>query len=212
MLAAIPHSGIYQNDAFKAVLQAFSLEPKPGTFHEWVKRGSESGLGRVHLPEELAAEAEIVLRDAIDRGDLTPLVLDPADRKVLRLPSRGWPFEIDGMSDEFQEPVQGRVTAANATAINNELQPVFFMKDEFDKWLRSVFGRSESAARRTKKRSSPQRDQAKKAILEVCPLPLPRSLDKKLYAEIELKFGADKYPPSRKTISRALADLHDDEN
>jgi len=97
-------------------------------------------------------EANLFLRLEIEAKRLVACTRDPEIGQTLQLRSDDWiPSGWDdyippGIWTDYIIPDDYEAPGPNGTLIRGALRPVFFMRDEFEAWLKKVFGAAESIA------------------------------------------------------------------
>ena len=118
-----------KNAIFKMISEAFDRELE----EEWHQR----------------KEANLFLRLEIEAKKLVACTRDPETGDILQLGSDGWiPSGWDdyippGIWTDYITPGDYEAPGPNGTFIRGALHPVFFMSDEFDAWLKDIFGEKE---------------------------------------------------------------------
>jgi hypothetical protein len=122
-------------------------------------------------------EANLFLRLEIEAKRLVACTRDPEIGQTLQLRSDDWiPSGWDdyippGIWTDYIIPDDYEAPGPNGTLIRGALRPVFFMRDEFEAWLKKTFGATESIATISKpneKTENLKRDRAhrKEAVKE----------------------------------------------
>jgi hypothetical protein len=157
---AIPRDAVWLTDAYKFIVDL--LGENPELLPEFDEHQSEAlrksrqveqTVG--HDPEtfdkdleeewHLRKQVNLFLRSELENGGLTACVRDPRSSSILQLHSEGWiPREWDDyippgiwtdfVDGSYEEP------GPSGTLIDGALRPVFFMRSEFQAWLKETFG------------------------------------------------------------------------
>jgi hypothetical protein len=170
----IPEKGISLSKAFLRVLDALATNPTivAPTLEEYAFDWKED-LEKFEGPgkEEAAANAffrsHLIWGETIFGENLYALVRDPNSGAILQLNPRGWmpdaPFDSrtpfhqprpayepisDGLDfDYVPDPYDAHFSGPHGTLIDGAYRPVFFWRDDFDRWFAKVFGAREGGRR-----------------------------------------------------------------
>jgi len=167
---AIRKDAIRLTDAYECVVSLVRNHPEllPKFDEDWseaLQRSREEESKVQHDPETFdkeleeewhrRKEANLFLRLEIEAKKLVACTRDPKTGDVLQLrpddwiPS-GWDDYIPpGIWTDYITPGDYEAPGPNGTLIRGALRPVFFMRDEFEAWLKNIFGEKETFVARS---------------------------------------------------------------
>jgi hypothetical protein len=158
---AIPKGSISLIDAFQRVIESISND----RLEQALRRAgavAEDLIERRHIPEDARLDWELLLetrlrtsnytlRWALETAELVACVRDPETGDVLQLDSKGWVDWDDDVptrvTSNFIIPGEYDSIGPSGTFLRGALRPVFFVREEFEPWLKAfVDGLSSTAA------------------------------------------------------------------
>jgi hypothetical protein len=226
---AIPKGSISLIDAFRRVIQSISDDRlEQALRHAGVE---EHLIEKRRIPEDARADWELLsatqrrtsnytLRWALETAELVACVRDPETGDVLQLDSQGWVDWDDDVpaqvTSNFIIPGEYDSIGPSGTLLRGALRPVFFVREEFESWLKAfVDGLSSTVASTnlppTASRSRAHRLEAtKQAILELWggngpPAGLTEDMREQAISQFLKEKGLVRV--SKATIRRALSSL-----
>jgi hypothetical protein len=172
-------------------------------------------------------EANLFLRLEIEAKRLVACTRDPEIGQTLQLRSDDWiPSGWDdyippGIWTDYIIPDDYEAPGPNGTLIRGALRPVFFMRDEFEAWLKKTFGATESITavsepnpklQNLKRVEAHRKEAAKEAIRAIWNKGLPNGVTEQIRKwEINKWLEANgRTAVGEATIRRALKDLRSD--
>ncbi len=179
---AIPKDAIWLTDAYELVVDLVSEHPErlPRFDEDWCEAlrksrqleqtvGHDSDTFDKDLEEEwhCRKEANLFLRLEIEEKRITTCTRDPQTGDVLQLPSDGWVSDAwdgyipPGIWSDYIVPGDYEAPGPNGTFIHGALRPVFFIRSEFEAWLKETFGSEVSL---NPKEGTRVRDAVKEAV------------------------------------------------
>jgi hypothetical protein len=181
--------------------------------------------------------ANFLIRDALTAGRLTASVRDPDFGEVLQLRSSDW-VPPEWLKDEAEMPPYGMLSdfinedfsvasenpfdfiwGPGGSIIRGFRRPVFFMRDQFDKWMNGIVGRTtpsaqvNSPAKSPARRKAHRREGVKEAIKAIWDTSLPPNGVASGARDREINTWLVKMkrtPVDGNTIKRAIAELRAD--
>ena len=156
----IPAKAIGLGETYQRVLEAINADPKVlGTLSGYLQKAlrqnrnkDEHGYGWRHASEaeireyHREREASVFFRDRLSKEDLRTYVRDPETGEILQLNSRLWSpttrvfpqteVKIRVGMDDFVHNASGNPD----TLIRGAYRPVFLWKEDFERWLKKIFG------------------------------------------------------------------------
>jgi hypothetical protein len=148
---AIPKGSISLFDAFWRLL---ALMDGDRFEHALNAGGADSLVERRHIPDDARSDLELLsetkrrtsnftLRWALETAELVACVRDPETGDVLQLASEGWVDWDDDIparvTSNFIIPGEYDSIGPSGTFIRGALRPVFFVREEFETWLKEFF-------------------------------------------------------------------------
>jgi hypothetical protein len=151
----VPAKGIRLTEAFQRVLKGLLANPaliepvehlQPSWVAElkkldppWASEAAANALFRIHL----------VMGKYLSGEDLYANVRDPETGEILQLHPHGWeihsahlPFNEGIVSDWVVDPHDKNFPGPTGTFIRGAYRPVFFWRDEFERWFEKAFGQA----------------------------------------------------------------------
>lgn len=151
----VPGKGIRLTEAFQRVLKALLANPTHIELLEQLQPSWAAELKRLDPPWAAEAAANAVFRIHLIMGkyvsgeDLYAYVRDPDTGETLRLHPHGWetisahlPFKQGIVSDWVVDPHNKDFPGPAGTFIRGAYRPVFFWREEFERWFEKAFGQA----------------------------------------------------------------------
>jgi hypothetical protein len=223
----IPKNAILLTDAYEQLVDLVVENPdRLPVFDEFwseaLQKSRESELDAGHDPDAFdedleeywhrRAEANLFLRLEIEAQRLVACIRDPLTADILRLRARDWiPANWDeyipaGIWSDHIDELNYEAPGPDGSRIHGASRPVFFVRDEFDIWLKDRLQHLSIQSQVTAKRSI---DAVKEAIVAIWGSSIPAGVRAKVRERMINDWLVEngRAKASRSTIQRALKQL-----